>query len=66
MRREGPIGLAEELASVTCCIEACRSELRTCTDGMRRLALLHTNTQAVESMIALYIEKWQLEASNNV
>jgi hypothetical protein len=60
-----PIGLDEEIESAGECRRASWNEMqRETRDYMRRMALAHTNSQAIESMVALWIERAQLEARN--
>ena len=64
---DSPIGLDEEIESAVLCVTASYREMRHETrDYMRRMALAHTNSQAIESMVALWIERAQREARNHV
>ena len=60
---DSQIGLNEEIASACECRRASWEEMQGETrDYMRRMALQYTNVQAVESMVALWIERAQREA----
>ena len=60
---DSPIGLEEEIESAALCVTASYREMRHETrDYMRRMALQYTNTQAIESMVALWIERAQRNA----
>ena len=64
---DSPIGLNEEIESAALCVTASYREMQQCgRDYMRRLALQYTNAQAIESMVALWIERAQQEARNHV
>ena len=56
-------GLRDEIESAALCVTASYREMRRETrDYMRRMALQYTNSQAIESMVALWIERAQREA----
>lgn len=64
---DSPIGLDEEIESACECRRASWDEMqRETRDYMRRMALAHTNAQAIESLVALWIERAQQEARNHV
>ena len=56
-------GLRNEIESAACCVANSYREMQQeRRDYMRRMALMHTNSQAIESMISLWIERAQREA----
>lgn len=60
-------GLRDEIESAVCGVRNSYREMQQCgRDYMRRMALLHTNAQAIESMVSLWIERAQREARNHV
>ncbi len=67
IRINSPIGLEEEIESAVCCVATSYHAQKECgRDYMRRMALQHTHAQAVESLIALWIERAQREARTHV
>jgi hypothetical protein len=63
MASAADIGLRDEIESAVCSVRNSYRELQHETrDHMRRIALLHTNAQARESLVSLWIERAQREA----
>lgn len=63
MTHTNSAGLGDELESAVYCVRNTHRELQQCTDDcQRRIALLYANSQAIGSMVGLWIERAQRHA----